>query len=309
MVKCVYCNKAAKVVLPYGPHKFCKEHFLYFFEKRVRKTIRGNKLIRGREKIAVALSGGKDSTTALYLLHNIFPKSNPIVAIMIDEGIPGYRDKAIAIGKRNCKEWGIDYEIVSMKEELGVSMIEIMKKISKERELGSTCAFCGVFRRGLLNKKALEIGAKKIATGHNLDDETQSILMNIFDNDLARLSRLGPIAGVREHKRFVSRIKPLWETPENEIVEFVNFMGIKHYNRRCCPFSWMAKRNFFRRMLNEAEQNFPGAKFSILASFKQLKPKLKEFAGNGKINYCIYCGNPSSGKECKVCLQLKKLGK
>ena len=237
MAKCVQCEKEAKIVLRYGPHKFCKDHFLYFFEKRVRKTIRENKLIKGREKIAVGLSGGKDSTTALYMLNKIFSKSNKIVAIMIDEGIPGYRDKAIAIGKKNCESWNVDYEVVSMEKELGHKMIDIMKKISKNEELGSTCAFCGVFRRYLLNKKATEVRAKKIVTGHNLDDETQSILMNLFDNDLARLSRLGPIAGVREHKGFVPRIKPLWETPEKEVIAFVNFLGVKHYSEECCPFS------------------------------------------------------------------------
>lgn len=309
MEKCVVCGKKAEIVLKYGPHKFCKEHFLYFFGKRVRKTIRENKLIQGREKVAVALSGGKDSTTTLYMLNKIFSKSNPIVAIMVDEGIPGYRDKAIAVAKKNCESWKVPYEIVPMEKELGHNMIGIMKKISKNKELGSTCAFCGVFRRHLLNKKAREIGARKIATGHNLDDGTQSIVMNLFDNDLARLSRLGPTAGVEQHKEFVPRVKPLWETPEKEVIAFTDFSGVKYYKGKKCPFSWMAKRNFFRKMLNEAEEKFPGAKFSILASFKKLKPKLKEFAGRGKINYCPSCGNPTSGRECKVCIQLKKLGK
>jgi len=74
--QCVSCEKKAVIKLGYGPHSFCKEHFLHFFEKRVRKTIRENGLIKGREKIVVAYSGGKDSAVTLFLLNKIFGKSN-----------------------------------------------------------------------------------------------------------------------------------------------------------------------------------------------------------------------------------------
>ena len=64
---CVECGKKAVVSLAYGPHVFCKQHFLRFFEKRVRKTVRENALVEGREKLVVAYSGGKDSAVTLFL--------------------------------------------------------------------------------------------------------------------------------------------------------------------------------------------------------------------------------------------------
>ena len=305
--KCVYCGKDAIVSLPYGPHRFCKEHFIYFFEKRVRRTIRMNRLIEGREKIAVAVSGGKDSLATLFILNKIFGKSNEIVAVMVDEGIYGYRDKAIEIAKRNCEEWGIKYEIVSMKKELGISMTEVMSRIPKGQLEQSSCSYCGVFRRKLLNEKAGLIKAKKIATGHNLDDECQSILMNIASNDLPRLARLGPTTGVKKFRQFVPRIKPLYECPENEVHKFAELSGFDFCKAPCCPYSWQAKRNIFRKIVNELEEEMPGTKFSILASFRKMKPLLKKEASKGSAKACEICGSPTNAKICSSCGKLKGL--
>lgn len=309
MAKCDRCPEESKISIPYGPHKFCGGHFLEFFERRVRKTIRMNKLVKGRENIAVGVSGGKDSLVTLHILHSIFGKTNPIHAIMIDEGIKGYRDKALKFAKKSCEELGIDYTLVSMKDEIGFSMTEIMKKISKDKKLGKSCSYCGVFRRMLLNKTALELKAKKIATGHNLDDEVQSILMNFFDNDWVRMSRLGPIAGIKGFKKFVPRIKPLYETPESEVLAYASFNGIGHFSEECCPFSWQAKRNHFREMVNKMEGEMPGTKYKILASFREIKPKLKSFKGKGKPNSCKWCNSPASGEICQSCKQLEKIRK
>lgn len=159
-----------------------------------------------------------------------------------------------------------------------------------------------------MDKYAFQLKSGKLATGHNLDDEIQSISMNFFDNDLKRFERLGAIS--QKIESFVPRIKPLHETPEKEIIMYCAFNGIKHFSEECCPFSWMAKRNAFREMLNGMESKFPGTKYSILRFFQQVKGKLLEKKHGktiSKINYCINCGFPSSGKTCKVCEMVEKL--
>lgn len=306
---CVSCGKPAVVSLRYGPHRFCKNHFLGFFERRVRKTIRINRLVNGKELIAVGVSGGKDSLAALYLLKKILGKVNRIHAIMVDEGISGYRDNALAIAKKNCEEWGIDYSVVKLKDEFGVTMTEVMNSMSRG-ELGEqgACSFCGVFRRSLLNKAALELGAGKIATGHNLNDECQSILMNIASNDVPRLSRLGPIAGTGKINGFVPRIKPLYDSPENEVLKFAESSGIEFCRLPCCPFSWNAKRNVFRKVVDEMEKEHPGTMFSIIASLRAMKPFLeKGFSKESSKGYCESCGSPSGAVLCNSCFQLKRL--
>ena len=307
--KCVECGAKAVISIPYGPHVFCKRHFLHFFEKRVRRTVRENRLVRGREKIVVACSGGKDSGTALYIMNKIFGKSNPIEALLIDEGIPKYRDKALAIAKSNCKKWKIQCKVVSFKKEFGFTMVDVMRKTGEAKRLGSTCAFCGVLRRRIMDKHAREMGAGKLATGHNLDDEVQSILMDIFDADIARYSRLGPIAGEGGKHGFVPRIKPLYLCPEKEVIAFAQLSGIEYYDRQCCPFKWQAKRNDFRAMMDDFEAKYPGTLFSVMRFFQQTKQcALRSESGGAKIMACEKCGEPCSGKVCRVCAQIEMLG-
>lgn len=305
--KCVKCSKKAVISLAYGPHRFCSDHFNEFFEKRIRKTLRKHRLIKSGEKIAVGVSGGKDSMLVLHMLNKILRKGNDIIAIMVDEGIPKYRDVAIELAVEECEKINVPYEKVSFEEMYGLTNVEIMKKISKDKSLGSSCAFCGVLRRDALNKTALKIGADKIATGHNLDDEAQSILMNFFENDWKRMSRIGAISDSKKLKEFVPRIKPLYETPEEEIILYAEMNEINYYKGQCCPFRWMAKRNKFRNMLNDFETKFPGTKYSILQSFETIKPNIKNFNKGNELKKCKKCGNPSSSDLCQVCKQIAKI--
>ena len=306
--KCEKCGKKAAEDLPYGPHKLCKEHFMRFFERRVRRTCRVNKLVVAGEKLLVAVSGGKDSCVALYMMHRIFGKTNEIEALLIDEGILGYRDKALGFAEGNCKDWGIPFTRISFADEFGFTMVDVMRKTGAKKRLGSTCAFCGVLRRKIMNKYAKKLKAKKLVTGHNLDDETQSILMNVCEADLKRFERLGPGHSKAMIKGLVPRIKPLWETPEIEIIAFAGHAGIKFHQEQCCPFKWQAKRNDFRAILNHLESSYPGTMYSILSFFRQVLPKLSKGAKQRKeINYCAECAEPCNAEICQPCKLIKKI--
>ncbi|MCX8189640.1 MAG: TIGR00269 family protein [Candidatus Diapherotrites archaeon] len=308
--KCIKCNKPASVYLPYGPQKFCDKHFIQLIEKRFRKTIRKYSLIRKGEHLLVAVSGGKDSLTALYLTKKYFGKQNKITALLIDEGISGYRDKALKIAMKNCKKWRIPYKHVSFKTEFGIGMSHISKKISKtKKNFGSMCSFCGTMRRTLMNRYAKKLSADKLITGHNLDDELQSILMNACDNDIARFFRSGPLAGVKQIPDLVQRVKPLCEIPEAEIFLYANYVGIEHYSGSCCPFRAKAKRNIYRKILNELEEHYPGTKYSLWNFYIQLRVKfisLKILSGI-ELNKCKKCGEPSTKEICDTCKKLSIL--
>ncbi len=303
MAKCDKCSKKAKLFLAYGPHNFCSEHFNSFFEQRFRKTIRRYKMLKKNDTVVIGVSGGKDSAVTLHLLNKFYSRPQTIKALIIDEGIPNYRDKAIKIAVKEVKEKGIEFKIMSYKEELGMQMTDVMKKTGRKKVLGSTCAFCGPFRRKLLNDGAIEMQATKLATGHNLDDEIQSIAMNFFDNDLKRMSRLGAVT--KGGKKLVPRIKPLCLAPEREIIAYTELNEIKYFKEHCCPFSWQAKRNEFRSMLNKMETKFPGTHYSILSTFENLKPLIKNRFKEEK--FCKQCGSPSSKELCSVCEKLLKL--
>ena len=115
------------------------------------------------DRIAVAVSGGKDSVSLLHILSRIevdFPKTT-LKAVTVDEGIKGYRDEAIKTARKNCNQLGIEHLTVSFKELFGYTMDEIVQK-TRTKKL-TPCAYCGVLRRRALNVAARQVSANKIA--------------------------------------------------------------------------------------------------------------------------------------------------
>ena len=309
--KCEVCGKDTQITLAYGPHYFCEKHFCIFFEDRVKRTIRKYNLIKSKEKLLIALSGGKDSTVVLFLMKKLYSKSNEIKALIIDEGVNGYREKAIVSATNNCKKLGVEYKVIEFKKEFGITNDELMPLIMKNEKLGGTCSFCGTLRRNIMNKYAKKMKADKLITGHNLDDEVQSFVMNVFNNDFNKMKRMGANAGIIEHTGFVKRIKPLYETCEKEIIAYCAYNGIEHYSEECCPYSWTAKRNEYREMLNHFETRFPGTEYSILRFNENLK---KEIKTRGKkqsesLHECKICNEPTEKELCKACEMIERIKK
>ncbi|MAG16122.1 TIGR00269 family protein [Candidatus Woesearchaeota archaeon] len=288
MTKCSNCNNNAIITTEKA---FCKEHFVKYFEDKVISTITKFKLVSSNDKIIVASSGGKDSTTVLYILKKYFGK---VEALAIDEGIPRYRSKTLEDLEKFCKRESIPLKIYSYKKEFDFSLNEALK-IKKDL---SPCYMCGVLRRYLLNTKARNF--TKIATGHNLDDEAQSIMMNLVKSQIPLLARLGPITDTAEDKNFVPRIKPLYFCTEKEVATyaFVNNFATRFTQ---CPHSHDSFRAFVRDALNDYEIEHKGAKKNLVNNFLKLLPKMKSNQKDLHLNHCSNCGEPSSKELCKAC--------
>ena len=110
------------------------------------------------------------------------------------------------------------------------------------------CTFCGILRRRLLNEAALKLGATKVATGHNLDDEAQTVFINLIRGDVSRLIRLG-IKPLKYREGFIPRVKPLRYIPEKEIAIYAYLMGFPLYEREC-PYVRASLRDEIRDILN-----------------------------------------------------------
>ena len=121
MKTCIKCKKPAITFIRYNGTHLCRDHFVQYFERRVKKDIKKQGKTENKCRIGVAVSGGKDSTVALYVVSDIFSKRKNIdlVAITIDEGIQGYRDESIKFASGNCRRWGIEYHVVSFKYIIG----------------------------------------------------------------------------------------------------------------------------------------------------------------------------------------------
>ncbi len=299
-VKCHSCDDASVIELQHGA--LCKDHFLRYFEEKVFKTISKYRLIDRKDKLCVAASGGKDSLTALYLTKKYCKKHNlpleALFALVIDEGIENYRPKTIIDLQAFCKKQDIHVKKVSFKEEFQKTLDRanpILNKNSNKKP----CNLCGVWRRFLLNKYARIYGANKIITGHNLDDEAQAIIMNLFKANTELASRLGPISGIGKNRLFVQRVKPLYFCLEKEVRLYALLKGFS-ISFVECPYSKEGYRHQIQKMLNEFENKYKGTKQGIVKSFLELWPK-PEFACAEEIKSCLRCGEAASQDFCNAC--------
>lgn len=267
--------------------KLSKEAFVKEFEERVKKTITEYKLLKKKDKVIVAASGGKDSTVLLYLLKKL---GYAVTALAIDEGIKGYRDKNLDDLKKFCKKEQIHLKIVSFKQAFGKDLDKILKL--KQHH---PCSVCGTFRRTLMNRHAK--GFDAIATGHNADDESQSVLMNLTRANIDLFPRGGPVT-TSKAKGFVRRIKPLYFCTEKEILTYALLHNLAtEWNE--CPYAGQAYRNDVREVLNAREATHPGAKKKVLEHYLKVKKGIRP--QESVAVPCVSCGEPSMAGECKAC--------
>ena len=298
-MKCGSCTNNAVYFRKYEGRALCKEHFSEDLEKKIRRTVRMEKLVAHGDKICVALSGGKDSSLTLSMLQRIL-KTWPgveLFALAVDEGISGYRDKSLESAKELCKSIGVTLHVASYKNEMGKTLDQILHEKRDVR----ACTYCGVFRRTLLNKYARELGATKIATGHNLDDEIQRAFMDFLKGDVNRLVRMGP-AGEETREGFIPRIKPLRQIPEREIGLYCVLNGLPHHEDEC-PNAHDSLRFDVRDFLNSMEEKYPGTKHNAFATFENVLPALKEAFVKDMPNLraCDNCGELCSQATWKAC--------
>jgi len=300
VLKCDKCGRRAVAYIRHANKHLCRKHFIEYFERKVKYAIKKYNMIRSGDKIAIALSGGKDSTTLTYVLHKLYKKRRDIelVAITIDEGIEGYRPPTVKIARKITSELGIEHHVLSFKDEFGMTLDE-MVKIGKKKP----CTYCGVFRKYLLNRKARELGCTKLATGHNLDDEVQTILLNFLQADLERLARLIP---QRVQEGLILRIKPFREVYERDVVVYGLLHGLP-MDMNECPYSQFPVRAVVRDFIYEFENRYPGRKYSIMRSFEELIPCLKQMYPQVELNRCKICGEPTPKDICQACSLLKEL--
>jgi uncharacterized protein (TIGR00269 family) len=300
---CIKCHREAITFIRYNGSHLCDEHFLQYVERRVKKEIRQQIDLDCVKKLAVALSGGKDSSVALCILVEAL-RHRPdleIVAITVDEGILGYRPKTIEKAAELTSRLGVQHRIISFHDAVGKTMDELARTKSDK----GACTYCGVLRRRCMNSLARELGAEVLATGLNLDDTAQSILMNFTRGDVERLARLGPHLKVQPG--LIPRIQPLRLVPENETYLYALLKGLPFSDDEC-PYADSALRNEYREIVNKLEDKHPGTKHSIVASYDSIRPLLMEAYPPAELGRCD-CGEPTNNEKCMSCALLEEIRK
>ena len=312
-MECDSCGRDAVMHAAYSGAHLCDKHFRASVEKRVRRRIREDDLLSAAatpedpETWVIGLSGGKDSVVLTQILDETFGRDPRVelIALSIHEGIEGYRDESLDACRALTEELDLRHEVVSYADELGVEMDDV---VEKDPENMAACAYCGVFRRDLLESYAEELGADKLLMGHNLDDEAQTALMNFFEGDLKQMAKhfdasLGPFDRRAESAHFVPRAKPLRDVPEKEVALYAHLADLPAHITEC-PHASEAYRGEIQRLLLEMEEDHPGTRHSIMAGYEELAELAAQRYRDDEttdLGECERCGSSTSGRICRKC--------
>jgi uncharacterized protein (TIGR00269 family) len=314
---CDKCGTEAVMHAAYSGAHLCGDHLRESVERRVRGRIREDGLLppdatpEDPQTWVIGLSGGKDSVVLTHVLRETFGRDPRVelVALTIHEGIEGYRDESLA-ACLDLVDGDIRHEVVSYAEEFDVRMDEV---VEDDPEDMAACAYCGVFRRDLLETYAERLGADKLLTGHNLDDEAQTALMNLFEGDLQQIAKhfdasLGPFDRRSETDHFVPRAKPLRDVPEKEVALYARLADLPVHMAEC-PHASEAYRGEIRDLLLSVEERHPGTRHSIMAGYEELAELAagKYRGDDGELGACERCGSTTGRRVCRKCRLLESI--
>ena len=221
----------------------------------LRKAIEHYNMIDEGDKIAVALSGGKDSITLLMglkALQKFYPKHFELIAISVN---PGFEFFDTSFLKELCSNLGIEFV------EAESYIKEIVFDIRKER---SPCSLCANLRRGILNSTAIEHGCNKLALGHNEDDVLETFFLNMFY--AGNLSTFAPVSYMDRSK--ITLIRPLIYAPEKEIRKFIKRENIQVMPKNC-PMDGVSKREDMKEMLYKLSVKIPNVRANLIGAIKR----------------------------------------
>jgi len=325
-VKCRVCRGPAIIDLPRHNANFCPEHFTKFCRDQVVKAISDFDMLQPDDKVLVAVSGGKDSLAIWDMLLDLGYDAD---GFYIGLGIGDYSDTSGDYVRRFAAERA---------EPRGATLLEVdlVEAYGYDVPSGSRaarrtpCSACGLSKRHLFDRAALEGGYDVVVTGHNLDDEAAVLFGNVLRWQTEYLGRQRPV--LEAGNGFPRKVKPLVRLTEREMAAYCIVSGIDYLVDEC-PMSSGNKHLGYKDALNEIEVRSPGTKADFYFSF--LRHAADRFAsgptgtteavelagpgadvpGNpsadaatGELSPCIRCGSPTSTELCAFCRLVDRAG-
>ena len=290
-MKCTKCGDTAILELRRHNAAFCTPDFLTFFRRQVAAAVRKHRMFTRDERVLVAVSGGKDS---LALWDVLIEESYQTSGLYLDLGIHDYSVESKAKCEAFAAARGVPLIVSSVAEAVGAP-VPVMQKVTRR----PACSGCGLSKRYLMNKAALDHGFPVVATGHNLDDEAATLLGSVMQWQTDALSRQSP-ALPSTHWRLARRVKPLYRLSERETAAYA-FLRKIDYIVEECPFARGATSIAHKEILSRMEAVSPGAKHNFLFGFLEKARAAFERSETVRLEECERCGQVTTGTICAFC--------
>ena len=311
---CHHCGRRpAQYLRAVSGERLCLRCLFNLLERKVLKTIRDERLIEPGDYVAIAVSGGKDSLVLLHMLGKFrergLLRDVKMEAFTINEGHPYscfYRMARRDYVKELAAKFGIEYNVYHFRDIFGVTAMELSERLAKAGHEVHMCTIDGVLRRRAMNLIGRRRSWTKIATAHNLDDEAQTVLLNVLMGNLSRFRWYGTYEDADE-KDLIPRIKPLKYIREEEIALYAHYHGLPLMELEC-PYVTTNPRYNLKFMLAELEREMPSVKYNLSSFGGKLTRILKETTPEAQPKRCKHCGAPSARDMCRVCEFFERAG-
>lgn len=229
----------------------------------VRKAVDDYRMIAEGDKIAVGISGGKDSLTLLYALSSLrrfYPHPFELVAVTVDLGFANLDLSEI---KKLCEKLEVPYTVV--KTQIGQIVFE-------QRQENNPCALCAKMRKGALNEAMKQLGCNKIAYAHHMDDVVETMMLSLLYE--GRFHTFSPVTYLDDTGLTV--IRPLIYMKEADVIGFVRKYEVPVV-KSPCPADGHTKREYVRQLLKQLNTENPGVKQRMFTAIQNGCDNLKEW--------------------------------
>jgi tRNA-5-methyluridine54 2-sulfurtransferase len=299
-VKCRVCRGPAIIDLRRHNANFCAEHFLRFCREQVARAVHDHQMLTEGERALVAVSGGKDSLAVWDLLVEL---GYDVDGLYVGLGIDGYSDESGEYARRFAADRGLRLLTVDLPDDYGYDIPTGSRAARR-----APCSACGLSKRHLFDRTALDGGYDVVVTGHNLDDEAAVLFGNVMRWQTEYLGRQLPV--LPSGNGFPRKVKPLVRLTERETAAYCVVRGIDYIVEEC-PMSAGNKHLAYKEALNAIEAQSPGTKHDFYFGFlARASVRFQDEVERDRrdLRACRACGAPTTAEVCAFCRLVERAG-
>jgi tRNA-5-methyluridine54 2-sulfurtransferase len=303
-MRCKRCRGPVVIEVRRHNAAFCRDCFLHYVGQQVTRAIAKHRMLGPADRVLVAVSGGKDSLALWDLLLELGYQAD---GLYLSLGIGGYSERS----KQVCVEFaaarGAELLVCDLAAEQGYTIPQAAGKGGR-----SSCGVCGLSKRYVFNRAALDGGYDVVATGHNLDDEAAVLFGNTLRWDTAAMARQFPVLEATR-PGLVKKVKPLYRVAERETAAYCVLKGIDYVVEEC-PLVAGNTQMKHKETLNQMEEASPGTKHNFLFGYLDKAAELLRTADDAELVECARCGmvtvapeDPGAEPVCAFCRNRARL--